>query len=292
MVRVLLGLSVLALWGPQVWDGPGRLLGLDRTIWAVAMLPPAAALAVGWCDRTAALLLFLPTMGLALEGFARLPLATAPLLFVHALTPAAPFGSLEARGRTDPDGGWRLPRWVPLVARLALLLLVLESARRGDLALLEPGWLPLFLLAAPVATWTPAGGDDTTRVFYDGRCGLCHRTVRLLLAEDTQGRMRFAPLLGPTHLALQPQADLDGPPDSVRVLRADGVWLERSDAALHLLARLGGLWRVAAALGRLVPRPLRDLEYDLVASARHHLFPRTEASCPRVDAQLRERFDP
>ncbi|MBM3977909.1 MAG: DUF393 domain-containing protein, partial [Planctomycetes bacterium] len=39
------------------------------------------------------------------------------------------------------------------------------------------------------------------RVYYDGSCGLCHRTVRLLALRDRAARLRFAPLHGATFLA-------------------------------------------------------------------------------------------
>ena len=36
-------------------------------------------------------------------------------------------------------------------------------------------------------------------VFYDGRCGLCHHSVRFLLARDRDGALfRYAPLFGET----------------------------------------------------------------------------------------------
>jgi predicted DCC family thiol-disulfide oxidoreductase YuxK len=44
----------------------------------------------------------------------------------------------------------------------------------------------------------------------------------------------------------------------------------RSAAALRVAGYLGGAWTLARAAW-LVPRPLRDAAYDLLARHRHHL---------------------
>jgi len=130
-------------------------------------------------------------------------------------------------------------------------------------------------------------------LFYDGGCGLCHRSVRFVAAADRAGAFQFAPLGGETFLARVPperRADL---PDSIVVWRsADGALLLRSDAAVHVLFRIGGAWSVLAALLDAVPRRLRDAGYDFVARRRARWFPRPEDSCPLVPPPLRARFVP
>ena len=62
-----------------------------------------------------------------------------------------------------------------------------------------------------------------------------------------------------------------------------------SDAALAVLHHLGGGWRVLAALGREVPRVVRDAFYDAVArrrftlAARACLLPRPEERARFLD---------
>jgi predicted DCC family thiol-disulfide oxidoreductase YuxK len=75
------------------------------------------------------------------------------------------------------------------------------------------------------------------------------------------------------------------------VILDDGVGLRfRSDAALAILAGLGGAWRAAAWL-RVIPRPLRDLVYRFVARYRHRWFGRREACRVPTPAE-RSRFLP
>ena len=135
-------------------------------------------------------------------------------------------------------------------------------------------------------------GDGPVRLFYDGHCGLCHRWVRLVLAEDTARAIRFAPLEGDAFTAAVPAAERETLPDSVVVVTADGQVLTRSTAILHLLTSLGGLWRVIGAASRLVPRALRDFAYERVAAIRYRLFGLPQDACPLLPPDLRERFDP
>lgn len=129
-------------------------------------------------------------------------------------------------------------------------------------------------------------------VFYDGHCGLCHRSVKFVLPRDPDGtRFVFAPLQG-TYIRTKLDDDaIAALPDSIVLLEPDGTLRTRSDAALAILHRLGGGWKLLAGVGRIAPRPLRDWVYDLVASIRHKLFKRPDAACPVVPRELRARFE-
>ncbi len=129
-------------------------------------------------------------------------------------------------------------------------------------------------------------------VFYDGHCGLCHRSVSFVLARDRKMVFRFAPLQGETFAKLVHGTQKDSLPDSIVVWTAGGDLLLRSDAALHLLRGLGGFWRFVAACGGLVPKSFRDRIYDRVALTRKERFGPREELCPLMTPEQRERFDP
>ena len=181
----------------------------------------------------------------------------------------------------------RVWAWIVLGAvqfgRLALLHTAgdAEALLVAHLFTFDPGWVP----------GAPAAGGAPETLFYDGTCGLCHRTVRFVLAEDPGGRaFRFAPLQGALFRSALDDGARAGLPDSLVVLTADGRVLTRSRAVRHLLSRLGGLWGVAARLAGVVPVPLGDAAYDLVARVRHRLFARPPEACPLLPARLRSRF--
>jgi predicted DCC family thiol-disulfide oxidoreductase YuxK len=129
-------------------------------------------------------------------------------------------------------------------------------------------------------------------LFYDGHCGLCHRAVRFVLAEDREGTLfRFAPLQGETFQRLVTSDQQKTLPDSVVVMTSDEKLLARSDAFLHILRRLGGGWKVLGVVSSLIPRALRDFVYDFVARVRYRIFGRRDDLCPVTPPELRRRFD-
>jgi predicted DCC family thiol-disulfide oxidoreductase YuxK len=126
-------------------------------------------------------------------------------------------------------------------------------------------------------------------VYFDGLCGLCDRFVEFVLRRDRRGRFVFAPLQGETARARLP-ADLRPEPLGTVVLEEEGRFRTRSDAALAVLTGLGGAWRAAAIL-RLIPRPLRDLVYDWIARHRLGWFGRRDA-CRIPAPEEQSRFLP
>lgn len=120
---------------------------------------------------------------------------------------------------------------------------------------------------------TPFGGPI---LLFDGACVLCDGSVRFIAARDRSAELRFAALGSPAGRRLLAEYGLaDELPDSV-VLIADGrAWI-RSDAVLRTARHLSRPWRWAALL-RIVPRPIRDVGYRLIAAARYRIFGRKGA---------------
>jgi predicted DCC family thiol-disulfide oxidoreductase YuxK len=107
-------------------------------------------------------------------------------------------------------------------------------------------------------------------LLYDGTCGFCASSVQWILRHDRRGTLCFAPLQGETArpiLAGHPElAEVDS------IIWVDGDTVRvRSAAALAVARYLGGGWAVVARLAALIPRPLRDWGYDLIARHRHKL---------------------
>lgn len=125
-------------------------------------------------------------------------------------------------------------------------------------------------------------------VVFDGVCRLCSYWVQFLLRHDGSGRIRFAPMQGQAGRGLLRQYGLD-PDDPLSFLWIDqGHGYRNSEAVLRLLASLGGGWRLLRVL-LLLPRPLRDALYRLVARNRYRWFGRRDA-CLLPDAAVARRF--
>lgn len=182
---------------------------------------------------------------------------------------------------------WRLR---PLTWLGMLIVTLGLSVFEGALGL-GPATLLLLLCFDP--GWIKAlKPGQTDRIFFDSECGLCDGAVRFVLAEDRAGTsFRFAPLDGEAiRKSIEPErrASL---PDSVIVLTAEGELLVRSAAALYILRRLGGIWRLAAVAASVVPQTGLDCGYDRVAKVRKRLFGTKSGACPIMPKHLRDRFD-
>jgi len=175
---------------------------------------------------------------------------------------------------------------------LAMTMLHLGLVMMINFADLTAGMLILHFFTFDPA-WVPPLKDAATgRIFYDGHCGLCHRVVRFVLAEDRTGNsFRFAPLQSEAFqnaVSKQKPAEIS---DSVVVQTSNGMLLFRSAAALHIFERLGGIWRIVAIVFRFIPTGLRDAGYDFIARIRYRLFKRPVEACPLMPPNIRTRFD-
>jgi predicted DCC family thiol-disulfide oxidoreductase YuxK len=126
-------------------------------------------------------------------------------------------------------------------------------------------------------------------IFFDGVCGLCNRFVDFVIRRDLQGTFHFAPLQGGTARERLAKADICNL-KTVVLVDASGTY-RKSAAVLRVLARLGGLWRIAAALLWAIPRPIRDIGYSWIAANRYAIFGKKE-TCRLPSAAERERFLP
>ncbi|HJY77741.1 MAG TPA: DCC1-like thiol-disulfide oxidoreductase family protein [Burkholderiales bacterium] len=206
-----------------------------------------------------------------------------------------------------PESALRLVTWAILYVELFFALLVLSrrvrpvawatmlTAQFGFLFLLNFPDLTTPMLLFHLLTFDPAWlkarrAAATETIFYDGTCGFCHRVVRFTLAENPDARFQFAPLQGAHFAAALSDKVRAALPDSFVVVTEDGLVLLKSEAVIHLLQRLGGLWLPAAWLLASLPRALRDAGYDIVGRARQRLYRRPASLCPIVTPALRRRF--
>jgi predicted DCC family thiol-disulfide oxidoreductase YuxK len=119
--------------------------------------------------------------------------------------------------------------------------------------------------------------------------------VQFVLSHERHDRwLRFASLqgeVGSDALRRHPElAEVDSMIwiEPAREGRGERV-LVRSDAVLATARYLGGPWRALGALGRLVPRAVRDGAYRLVARHRYSIGGRVQA-CILPTPDQRRRF--
>jgi predicted DCC family thiol-disulfide oxidoreductase YuxK len=117
--------------------------------------------------------------------------------------------------------------------------------------------------------------------------------VRFLMKRDKLDRLRYAPLQSSLGREVLARFGIHTFPDGV-VLVIDALTpterlYQRSDAGVASLERLGTPWRLAGQMLALIPRPLRDWGYGIVARCRYRVFGRYDA-CPIPSPEQRGRL--
>jgi predicted DCC family thiol-disulfide oxidoreductase YuxK len=125
-------------------------------------------------------------------------------------------------------------------------------------------------------------------ILFDGVCNLCSASVRFVIRHDQRAIFRFASLQSELGKEICRRRGIDPEDVQTFLVNVDGKILVRSDAAIAVASRFGGVWRIAALL-RLVPRVARDSIYSMIARNRYRWFGRTDL-CMIPEPKIKERF--
>ncbi len=125
-------------------------------------------------------------------------------------------------------------------------------------------------------------------VLFDGVCNLCNGSVGFIIKRDPRSVFRFAPLQSDISKSILQEFGLSNDSLDTFVLVEDGKCYVRSEAALRVARRLGGVWGLFYAF-IIIPRPLRDYVYGIVARHRYKWFGKRE-ECMVPEPEHRERF--
>jgi predicted DCC family thiol-disulfide oxidoreductase YuxK len=137
-------------------------------------------------------------------------------------------------------------------------------------------------------TKDPAADAPGPIVLYDGVCGLCDRSVQLILRNDRRGRFRFAALQSNAGRALLEKFHLSPESlDSVVLVDGDHAW-RKSRAALRIARRMDAPWPLLWPLV-IIPPPVANFFYDLLARNRYRIFGKLDA-CMIPPPEVRARF--
>jgi predicted DCC family thiol-disulfide oxidoreductase YuxK len=125
-------------------------------------------------------------------------------------------------------------------------------------------------------------------IIFDGVCNLCAHSVTFILDHEADRTLRFTPLQSPAGTRLM--RDLGFNPEEAKtfVLIADGKAYVKSDAAIRISRYFRGAWKLLGVV-RIIPRPIRDWVYDLIARNRYQWFGRFDA-CLVPAPDIRARF--
>lgn len=124
-------------------------------------------------------------------------------------------------------------------------------------------------------------------ILFDGECHFCDRSVQFILKRDRHGYFKFASLQSELGQKLLKKHQIPTDTDSFVLVTSKQAYV-KSTAALKVVRHLTGLWKILYVF-ILVPRPLRNFVYDVIAKNRYRWFGRKE-SCDLSTPEMRRRF--
>jgi len=150
--------------------------------------------------------------------------------------------------------------------------------------------IALAVVTVPARLEAPAHAESL--LFFDGVCNLCDGFVSFVADNDSRERVKFGAIQrhGDLMASLGAGRYAEGGEEalSTLVLIQDGSIYTRSDAALRTMALLDAPVNAVAAF-HVLPRPVRDWGYRLVARYRYLIFGQTE-TCRPPTPRFQRRF--
>jgi predicted DCC family thiol-disulfide oxidoreductase YuxK len=125
-------------------------------------------------------------------------------------------------------------------------------------------------------------------VIFDGVCNLCNASVDFIIRQDTAGVFKVTANQHETGQRILREQGLDPSQVDTVFLYEAGHLYRRSTAALRIARRLGFPWSLLYAF-IVVPAPLRDAVYRVVANNRYRWFGQKE-TCRLPTSEERARF--
>ena len=125
-------------------------------------------------------------------------------------------------------------------------------------------------------------------ILFDGVCNFCDHSVQFVIRHDKLDTFKFASLQSNVGQELLKKYNLPTENFDSFVLIRNNKCYQKSTAALQVCRGLGGIWRILYLL-IVIPRPLRDGLYNLIAKNRYKWFGKKD-QCMIPSPEVRKRF--
>lgn len=125
-------------------------------------------------------------------------------------------------------------------------------------------------------------------VLFDGTCAFCEGAVKFIARRDPAGYFRFGASQTAAAASILAAHGISRESARSLVLVEGGAVYLRSTASLRIARRLAWPWPLLAAF-LIIPAPLRDPFYRIVAAIRHRLAGPSQ-TCEIPPEELRDRL--
>ncbi len=130
--------------------------------------------------------------------------------------------------------------------------------------------------------------SDKSLILFDGVCNLCNGFVNFLIVRDKKNKFQFGSLQSAKVQSILTEYQHSSNDISTVILIENNTLHSHSTAVLKIVRRLGGAWPLLYVF-IIIPKPIRDFLYKLVAKNRYRLFGKKDA-CMIPTPKLKARF--
>lgn len=126
-------------------------------------------------------------------------------------------------------------------------------------------------------------------ILFDGVCNLCNDSIIKIIRFDRKNKFVFASLQSNIGKKILTELQIDtNKVDSIILYSPKEAYYTKSSAILHIATEFGSSWKLLK-LFFIIPKPIRDFFYDIIAKNRYKWFGKKE-SCMIPSEELRNKF--
>lgn len=124
-------------------------------------------------------------------------------------------------------------------------------------------------------------------ILFDGECNFCDKSVQFIIKRDPEAIFSFTSQQGEAGQQMIKKYHAPSSIDSIILIENDTYYL-KSSAALRICRHLQGAWKLLFIF-ILVPYPIRDFFYNILAKNRYKWFGKKD-QCTLPTPEVRKRF--
>lgn len=130
--------------------------------------------------------------------------------------------------------------------------------------------------------------DNRDFIIFDGVCVLCNGWVKFVLRFDRKENFSFVIAQSELGETIYEELGLKSNDYDTFIIVKDGQLYTKLDGVFALLSGIGWPWKIFA-IGKILPKPLKDWMYDRVAKNRYALFGKRDV-CMMPTPEVKTRF--
>jgi predicted DCC family thiol-disulfide oxidoreductase YuxK len=130
--------------------------------------------------------------------------------------------------------------------------------------------------------------SEKSLILFDGVCNLCNGFVNFLIVRDKKNKFQFGSLQSAKVQSILSEYQHSYNDISTVIVIENNKLYSHSTAVLKIVRKLGGAWPLLYVF-IIIPKPIRDFFYKLVAKNRYRMFGKKD-TCMIPTPELKAKF--